>query len=107
VQLREISKNAGIRAAVLTSVERTIPGDAVVFTQFIVDPRIESTWAPHPPNPSPDLSDRIIYVRTQKGPDGLARNLAFWKRRFPKRSAWQLSFSEKGPVLSRLDDEHS
>lgn len=103
VQLREISANAGIRAAVLESVERTIPGQAVVFTRFIVDPRIESTWAPHPPNPSPDLSDRIIYVRAQEGPDGTKRNLAFWQRRFPKRSAWQLSFSDKGPVLTRLE----
>ena len=102
IELRDVSRGARIRTAVLTSMEKTIPDEAVVFTRFLIDPKLESTWAPHPPNPSPDLGDRIIFVRSQSGKEGHEKNVEFWKRRFPNRSAWRLRFTDKGPLLSPL-----
>jgi hypothetical protein len=102
VQLRDTSRGASVRSSVLHAIEKAVPGKALVFSRFLVDPRLESTWAPHPPNPSPDLGDRIIFVRSQTGDGAGEREAAFWRRRFRDRSAWRLTFTDKGPSLKPL-----
>ncbi len=96
VQLRGISRGAQARSDVLQLVEKTVGEDALVFADFILPPQARLSWAIHPPNPSPSLDDPIVYVRPQHGPDGALKNIEFWERRFPKRSAWMLYTHEQG-----------
>jgi hypothetical protein len=77
-------------------------GEALVFAATMVDMEAENTWAYLPPNPSPDLGDEVIFVRSPITPAEAELGMDFWRRRFPERRAWVLRFSQGQPVLREV-----
>ncbi len=61
---------------------------AVVFHDGIVPPWVRISWAYFPRCNAPALDDDILFVRLQRDAAGLEVNRAFWRRRYPDRSAW-------------------
>jgi hypothetical protein len=61
------------------------------------------SWAYYPRCNSPDLDDDVLYVLLQRS-SGLQENLAFWRRRYPSRSAWYFGYLSNGPSLLPLDE---
>jgi hypothetical protein len=102
IEMLSIKRSANIRLSILSLVDQSIDGKAIVFANHMVPPWIDSTWAPFPPNPSPDLDGRVIFVRHFPGKDGAMKNFSFWQRRFPGRSAWLLHFSSGGVALKPI-----
>jgi hypothetical protein len=75
---------------------------ALLFHEGIVPYWSGLSWAYYPPCNSPALDNDILYIYFRRDPEGLAKNLEFWRRRFPDRSAWFFTFTPKGPVLMPL-----
>ena len=76
---------------------------AAVFHRGIVPPWLGVTWAYFPPPNSPRLDDDVMFFVMPDGPDGVAKTLDFWQRRFPDRQAWVFGWDrEKGPLLLPL-----
>jgi hypothetical protein len=76
---------------------------ALVFHRGIVPPWTGLSWAYFPAPNGPRLDDDVLFVTLQLGTEGLARNLDFWKRRFPDREAWVFGWTEaNGPFLVPL-----
>lgn len=61
---------------------------ALVFANRLVEAPWGATWAYHPPNPSPDLDDAVLFVRLPPGTGSPHRAYEFWRRRFPDRRAF-------------------
>ena len=104
MELRELSRSGRVWQTANELLERAKAGRALVFADRMVHLPNADSWAYFPPNPSPDLDDPTIFVRTPKGVDGSQRALEFWRRRFPDRSAWLFRFEEGEPSLHRLTD---
>ena len=102
IQVRELSRSGRVWQTANRLLARAEAGRALVFADLMVYMPNADSWAYFPPNPSPDLDDPTIFVRTPKGADGPQRALEFWQRRFPDRSAWLFRFEEGGPSLRRL-----
>jgi hypothetical protein len=79
-------------------------GKALVFAATMVDMERENTWAYLPPNPSPDLQDEVVFVRSPRTPAEAEVGMDFWRRRFPDRRAWVLRFSNGQPFLREVRD---
>ncbi len=77
-------------------------GTALVFSDAINPPEVETSWAYYPPNPSPALDDDVIFVRPLGGKEGAIRMLEFWRRRFPDRTAWVFGYMDNTAVLAPL-----
>ncbi|MBI5068462.1 MAG: glycosyltransferase family 39 protein [Deltaproteobacteria bacterium] len=89
VQVRALARGASARAQVWQQLPRQ-PGQRVlVFSDALVPSRSGLTWAYYPPNPSPDLSDEVLFVRWPRTADAEARARDFARRRFPDRAAWR------------------
>jgi hypothetical protein len=73
---------------------------ALVFHRGVVPPSTALSWAYFPRCNGPALDDDVLFVQYQ--PHDPARNLEFWKRRYPNRSAWAYRFDEQGPRLVPL-----
>jgi hypothetical protein len=65
----------------------------------MVDIAQTHTWAYYPPNPSPDLSDDLVFARIPKSPDAVRRAFELWQRRLPERRAFVFAHLEGRPVL--------
>ena len=81
---------------------RQAPGPKVVFHRGIVPYATGLSWAYGPPCNPPDLRADVLYMRYDAALP--ARNLEFWKRRYPERSAWVFTFADNEPRLLRLED---
>jgi hypothetical protein len=75
---------------------------ALVFANHLVAPERQASWAYTPPNPKPDLSDDILFVRRPEGPGGPLISHQFWRRRFPERRAFIYFDGRAGNVLVEL-----
>lgn len=73
--------------------------NAIVFHQGAVP--LGLSWAYYPRCNAPALDDDVLFVRF--APGSVEENLAFWKRRFPSRSAWYFGYSEGRPGLLPLE----
>lgn len=81
-----------------------IPGDAIVFHEAVVPPQTMLSWAYFPRFNGPRMDDRVLYARFQRS-GGVARNVEFWRRRYPGRSAWYFGWDQRsGPFLADLED---
>lgn len=87
--VREVS---GYAAEPLESVRSKVELPALVFVSNVQPPEAR-TWVFGRPNPKPDLSDPILYVR-DLGPT----NLAFWKAH-PDRKPYRMQYNEKGTLV--------
>jgi hypothetical protein len=95
VQIRHLRDLTARVRAPLAAVERTVRPPALVFTGAVQPPR-PGSWVYGRPNPKPDLSDPILYVR-DLGP----RNTALW-RAHPERRAYRLDVGPDGPRVEPL-----
>lgn len=123
VQCREIRRSTGAWLTAIRMVEDSREGQkALVFSEEIVDVERDQSWALMPPNPSPDLSDDIIFVRRYVTLRALGREetrrrlrswervkerdarlaFEFWRRRFPDRRAFLFRYVDHQPTLSRV-----
>lgn len=73
---------------------------ALIFHDGVVPPWTGLSWAYFPPCNSPSLDDDVLWVRRDGNDPG--RNLAFWRERFPGRSAWYYGFEGGKPMLEEL-----
>jgi len=107
VQLRSIGASSASRKAVLDLVMHQAGEGSLIFASTILPRKGRISWAIHAPNPTPGLDDSVIYVRPQRGPDGVEKNREFWQRRFPERRAFELVFAGGGvglrPMLADAD----
>ena len=85
VQLRALGIGADVRGLVWEHLERerAKASKALVFAEFLVPPKLGVSWAYYPPNPSPDLSDEVIFARWPRGVDQASRAREFARRHFP------------------------
>jgi hypothetical protein len=102
IQIREIGISSSIRLTANKLIEKNTTGNVLVFANKMVYPPNGHSWSAFPPNPSPDLDDRVIFVRHMVGEDGARRNMEFWKRRFPMRSAWLFHALREGGMLKEI-----
>ncbi|MCP4196067.1 MAG: hypothetical protein GY762_02865 [Proteobacteria bacterium] len=102
IQMREIRISSAIRQTASRLVERNTQGEVLVFANKMVYPPYGHSWSVFPPNPSPDLDDRVIFVRQMVDDEGAERNMDFWQRRFPDRSAWLFHAGSKGGVFREI-----
>lgn len=84
-EIMNIRRSSKSRQRIFSLIEKNTTGKVLVFANTLVVPGKYETWAYYPPNPSPDLSDAVIFVRMNSNP---TQNFEFWKRRFPERTAW-------------------
>ena len=88
------------------AVHRQIVGrglhSALVFHRGVAPLWALSTWAYFPRCNGPRLDDDVLFIRFQHE-GGVARNLDFWRRRYPERSAWFFEWKpQSGPALIEL-----
>jgi hypothetical protein len=105
VQLREIGMSSAVRLTANKLIADNTKGKVLVFANKMVYPPNGHSWSVFPPNPSPDLDDNVIFVRQMGGRDGTKRNMEFWKRRFPDRSAWMFYAGSKGGIFREIKSE--
>lgn len=87
-------------------VERQVAGrqlrSALVFHEGVVPPWTGLSWAYFPRCNGPRLDDEVVFVRFQRQ-GALSRNVDFWRRRHPERSAWYFGWEpQRGPFLKEL-----
>jgi hypothetical protein len=102
IQMREIGISSDIRQTANKLIEKNTQGKVLVFANKMVYPLYGHSWSAFPPNPSPDLDDKVIFVRQMVGAEGAERNMEFWKRRFPDRSAWLFHAGSKGGLFREI-----
>lgn len=103
VQLENIHGGATARTRVDDHLDRAgVSGASVVFINSMVQPGRMDTWAYFAPNPSPDLSDRRLYLRLPRGEDNVARVRALWLERFADRRAFIVSWDPEIPFIVEL-----
>ena len=102
VQLRTVARAAGARAAIPELLEAHGVSHALVFAAVLVPPQSGESWAYFPPNPTPALDDDVLFLRMQRGPQGIECMLRTWRERFPDRRAYLLHQTSAGPVLHQL-----
>ena len=87
------------------ALERSGASRALVFHEAAVPPWTGLSWAYFPRYNSPALDDPVLFVRFLRGEDGLARNVQFWRARYPDRQALYFGWSaERGPFLIGLEE---
>jgi hypothetical protein len=74
----------------------------VVFHDGIVPWWTRLSWAYYPRCNSPQLDDDVLYLHHDVGGD-LEEARAFWRRRFPDRSAWLFQYVDGRPRLLPLE----
>jgi hypothetical protein len=87
-QIQHLRSLAGRVRAPLAAVERDVEPPALVFVKNVQPPARES-WVYGRPNPRPDLSDPVLFVR-DFGPE----NVRLW-RRYPNRRAYRLVYDKE------------
>jgi hypothetical protein len=102
VPIRDVGASAALRVSIIDNIRQQVKGDALVFAAHLIDPRLGVTWAAAPPNNSPSLDDSILWVLPKSGTEGAKENISFWKRHYPKRTAWLLWFKKGSPYLKRI-----
>ena len=104
IPVRDVGASAALRIRILDRIRGVAGENSLVFARYLVDPRLNSTWAPHPRNNSPTLDDSVLFVRPKPGTKGAEENIAFWRRRFPKRRAFYFGFSKSGVFIKPIRD---
>ncbi|HTU61224.1 MAG TPA: glycosyltransferase family 39 protein, partial [Polyangiales bacterium] len=95
VQWRTLRRSVDARTMLPRALESAGAQRALVFADALVYPASQHSWAYFPDNPSPDLSDDVLYVRVPKR--DIARNAReLWQRRFADRRAFLLSWNARG-----------
>jgi hypothetical protein len=106
VQLRAIHNGAWLRQSIHRQLDERISPDerVLVFTHTLLPKADVSTWAYMPPNPKPDLSDRILFLRMPKDPRSMIapQALQLWKERYPDRRAFVWGFMGQRMLLKEL-----
>ena len=82
--------------------ERSGIHQAVVFHDGVVPWWTRSSWAYYPRCNSPQLDDDVLYLHSDVQRD-LEEARAFWRRRFPGRSAWVFQYVDGRPRLLPLE----
>jgi hypothetical protein len=102
VQWEQLSRTGRARDVPYQLLGQIKDKQALVFINRFQPRGTTNTWAYYPPNPSPKLDDKLLFVRWLPGRQGARRSIAFWKRRFPKRTAWIYYYRGKRPILHRI-----
>ena len=100
VQWRTLRRAVEARSQVFRMLEQSHAERALVFSDALVYPSSGHSWAYFPDNPSPDLSDPVIFVRMPRA-NVLLNIQDFWQRRFPDRRAFVYGWSSEGEPLFR------
>jgi hypothetical protein len=98
VQWRTLRRSVEARSMLVQALEHSDAERVLVFADALVNPASVFSWAYFPDNPSPDLSDDIVYVRVPK-PDTARRAREFWLRRFGDRRAFALTWDQRGEAV--------
>jgi hypothetical protein len=102
VQWRTLRRSVDARTMLPRALEDAGAQRALVFADALVYPASQHSWAYFPDNPSPDLSDELLYVRVPTRDTARSAH-EFWQRRFPDRRAFLLSWNARGePALEEL-----
>lgn len=104
VQARPITTATALRGRVYALLRERGAGRALVFANHLVRTDDRRLWAYFPPNPSPDLSDDIIFVRLpQVRPERLeAAARSFWRAHMSDRRAFVFIPEREPPELIEL-----
>jgi hypothetical protein len=103
VQYATIDRSVYLRGLIFEALRRSGAERALVFSDALVFPTSGASWAYFPDNPSPDLSDDIVFARVPK--TDVMRNVqSFWARHFGDRRAFLYLWSPQGePVFRELE----
>jgi hypothetical protein len=100
-KLGDAARSGHSGQAVFRALRRQDVHHALVFHRGVVPPSTGLSWAYFPRPNSPQLDDDVLFVTMQPAP--VARNVEFWKRRFPDREAWVFDWDpQTGPRLVPL-----
>jgi len=125
IQVANLSRSGQVWTAPYRLLEQAGAGRAVVFAETMVDHKQNQTWAYFPPNPKPDLSDEVLFLRrniawrrARRTGDEHVKEIAadaarareydlraaydLWQRRFRDRRAFVLEHHDGKPVLREL-----
>lgn len=103
-QISNIHRNAVIWNTPINQVQQLMPPDkkALIFSRSMYDLDQHVSWAYLPPHPTPDHSERLLFVRLPKQDDWLAQCLLFQQRNHPERIPFALVFIDGKSQLIRL-----
>ncbi len=101
--LRALFVAGQARAQAIRDLARQGEGKRLVFANLLVHPESGFTWAYYPPNPHPDLSDDMLFLRLPSGADGAQRAWSLWRERFSDRDAVVFVPTERGNFIYALD----
>jgi hypothetical protein len=96
-----VTRGANARLVVWNALAQVGATRAVVFTQALVDPKANLSWAYYAPNPDPALDEPVIFLRWPKKMS-LEQVRGFAQRTFPDRPAFQFIPAPE-PVLIPLE----
>ena len=100
VQYATINRSVYVRGLIFEALRRSGAERALVFSDALVFPTSGISWAYFPDNPSPDLSDDILFARLPKR-DVMHNLQSFWASHFSDRRAFLYLWSSKGEPLFR------
>ncbi len=101
-RVADLSRMADAQALLPSLLARADVHRALVFHAGSVPSELQQSWAYYPRYNSPGLDDDVLFLRLQPF-TGVERNVEFWRRRYPDRSAWVFTWTvEEGPRLEPL-----
>lgn len=100
VQYATVERSVYLRGLIFEALRRSGAERALVFSDALVFPSSGTSWAYFPDNPSPDLSDDIVFARVPKA-DVMRSVQDFWARHFADRRAFLYLWSPNGEPLFR------
>ncbi len=103
LKLSDLSRMADAQLVLPRMIRQAGLSNALVFYAFAVPPPLGLSWAYYPRFNSPRLDDDVLLVRLKPEASGLAKNLEFWRRRFPQRSAWYFGHFDGMSALVPLE----
>lgn len=103
VKLANLGRTAEAQRVLPTMIDEIGITNGLVFHNLAVPPRLGLSWAYFPRFNSPQMDDDVLFVMLQRDAAGLEKNLEFWKRRFPDRTAWYFGYFSWEPTLIPLE----
>lgn len=76
---------------------------ALVFYDLALPQPLALSWAYFARPNSPNLDDDVLYARFLRSRQGPGRNVEFWRRRYPDRTAWFFGYAGRTPRLVPLE----
>lgn len=102
VTMQAAAVGCAARMRVSELVEGAGADKALIFANQLVLPDRLLTWAYYPPNPSPALDDRFVFVRHPRKAGGPRTAYEFWMREFPDRRAFLYDDTKQGQLFYEL-----